>query len=292
MPRTAQPFQPRKLRRSPRSRIGYTDTLESAKPVSTEDSVTRAQALAKSALAMGTGDDISALSATGRKSRLLLDSDAARIVAIIVIIVCIVVVTRTFVYATNTETVPLPQPTQSDSNAGGTGQEDTQHTESSGSSTSPVQVPAPQNSNAAPSEATVYLTGAVANPGIFTLPENSRVNDAVVAAGGLTDAADTRHINLAALIADGEHIHITATGEETETQIETNGGAATPATVDINSANQQTLETVPGIGPATAGAIIKWRESNGKFADIESLTNVPGIGTKTVERLREYLRAG
>ncbi|USR78757.1 helix-hairpin-helix domain-containing protein [Arcanobacterium pinnipediorum] len=288
LPRNSQHFHLGKLRRSPRTRLGYSDTFSQSGQVSTPQSPNRQRTLAKAALAMGAGDDVSALALQGRRSRFLLDSDAGRIVAIILVILCIVVVTRTFVYASHTEisSASAISETKSASSLGGLEQP-------IGDEAPENTVPVPKNNSLVdPGQVTVYLTGAVHKPGVYTLPSKSRVNDVVTAGGGLTDSADTRYINLAALISDGEHVHIKDEGESADEVASPDAHQAQEQTmVDINSASQLTLESLPGIGPATASAIIKWREEHGRFPSVDSLTDVPGIGVKTLDRLREYIRA-
>jgi len=135
----------------------------------------------------------------------------------------------------------------------------------------------------------VYITGAVASPGVFELPEGSRAIDAVKAAGGVDDEAVSEAVNLARRIQDGEHIHIPREGELQQTDDGLQAASAEAAgCININTADAQTLENLPGIGPATASKIIAEREMNGPFASLDDLTRVSGIGTKKLESLRDY----
>jgi competence protein ComEA len=148
----------------------------------------------------------------------------------------------------------------------------------------------------------VYLTGAVASPGIFELGEGSRINDAVSDAGGLREDAAAEYLNLAARVEDGMHIHIPtreeiASGESARIEAagatgvtDPPGGGSSPADtgpVNINKADKTELETLPGIGAALAQRIIDYREKNGLFAVIEDLKQVSGIGDKKFEDLAD-----
>lgn len=141
----------------------------------------------------------------------------------------------------------------------------------------------------------VDVSGAVQNPGVIALPANSRVNDAIEAAGGLTSNASTKSINRAVILNDGEKIYI-PTEDEEETYIPNvsdnivvQSGNVSDGKVNINTANSEELQTLNGVGPSTAQKIIDFREQNGKFQNIEDLMNVSGIGQKTYEKLKTYI---
>lgn len=151
---------------------------------------------------------------------------------------------------------------------------------------------------AAASEATtvVHVDGAVACPGVYDLAgDEPRVRDAVAAAGGLTAEADTSGLNLAARIADGSKVHVPARGEAAATVAEaqpsaSEGGPASAAgssdgLVNINTATAEELDSLPGVGPSTAQAIIEERERNGPFSSTEDLMRVSGIGEKKYAKL-------
>ena len=135
----------------------------------------------------------------------------------------------------------------------------------------------------APREFVVYVTGAVATEGVYTLREGDRIVDSVEAAGGLTPAADGTAVNLAQRLVDGEHVHIPLAGE----------GPVAPAgssrLVNLNTASQDQLETLPGIGPTRASAIIAHRSGNGSFARVEDLLLVEGIGAGTLASIRDLV---
>lgn len=140
----------------------------------------------------------------------------------------------------------------------------------------------------------VYVTGAVANPGVYSLDEGLRVCDAVEAAGGLTEDADASTVNLARVLSDGEHIAL-PTKAEVETALAQGseggaGGAAVASSlVNINTADASALETLSGVGSATAQAIISDREQNGPFSTIEDLMRVDGIGEKKFAKLKDSI---
>ncbi len=134
----------------------------------------------------------------------------------------------------------------------------------------------------------VDVGGAVYLPGVLELPEGSRVYEAVEAAGGLTEEADIRNVNLAAQLHDGEKIYI-PTEEEAE-QLSLGGNSSVMTKVNINTANSADLQTLRGVGPATAETIIQYRTENGPFEKPEDLMNVSGIGQKTFDKLKEYIR--
>lgn len=132
----------------------------------------------------------------------------------------------------------------------------------------------------------VHVLGAVTSPGLYVLDLDSRLVDAVAAAGGTTDDADLTAINLARVLSDGEQIIVPVIGAAAET------GGTTPGDdrVDLNTADQAALESLPRIGPALAERIITWREENGRFASVDDLLAVPGIGEKLLAGIRDGVR--
>lgn len=133
-----------------------------------------------------------------------------------------------------------------------------------------------------PSPITVYVTGAVAQSGqLFTLPPGSRVQDALAAAGGTTDAADLERVNLADILHDGDQVDVPEKGTQTV--------LATPSAgevIHINTASVEEIDTLPGIGPALAQRIIDYREANGSFTSLDELDAVEGVGPSLLEDLR------
>ncbi len=131
---------------------------------------------------------------------------------------------------------------------------------------------------------TVHVAGAVREPGIFALPATSRVWDALEAAGGATPEAMPHALNLAEPLLDGQRVYVPTTSEVMERSAD---APWQDTRVNINTADRRTLETLPGIGPSLAQRIIDYRAANGSFKSVEDLLKVSGIGSKTLERLKE-----
>jgi competence protein ComEA len=145
---------------------------------------------------------------------------------------------------------------------------------------------------AAPGPVVVHVAGAVLTPGVQRLPAGSRVIDAVDAAGGLRPDADAGRVNLAAELVDGTQVYVPAIGEPAPSHDPAGAGAggAGDGLVDINTADAAALEELPGVGPATAAAIIDHRERNGPFASVDGLLEVRGIGEAKLAQLRDLVR--
>ena len=134
----------------------------------------------------------------------------------------------------------------------------------------------------------VYITGAVQNPGVIDIPEDSRVIDAVNAAGGLTSSADLEAINM----ADGQHVTVPEiSSNENDNRIAAKKPTSTQknSLVNINTADESELISLPGIGPATAKKIIDYRENNGAFIEIEDIKKVRGIGQSKFENMKDFI---
>ena len=132
----------------------------------------------------------------------------------------------------------------------------------------------------------MHVLGAVERPGLYVLRADSRVVDALAAAGGSTDAAELAGVNLARRVEDGEQILVPVVGAVADPSAPPSGDG----TVDLNTADQAALEELPGIGPALAERIVAWREDNGRFRTVDDLLAVPGIGEKVLEGLRDGVR--
>lgn len=151
----------------------------------------------------------------------------------------------------------------------------------------PIEIiePSPQPTRT-PGQLVVYVSGAVMNPDVYTLPENSRLKDALLAAGGPQPGVDLTALNLAAPLYDGQQVWVPAEGGTPPP-----ASAASPATqpagpLNINNASLAELDALPGIGPALAQRIMEDREANGPYASVEELARVQGIGPSLVEKLR------
>jgi competence protein ComEA len=151
----------------------------------------------------------------------------------------------------------------------------------------PAATAAPPGVSSLPVAATgetvlAHAAGAVRRPGLYELTAGDRVADLLEAAGGATRAADLDRVNLAAPVADGTQVIVPRRGEPAPAVPTPTDGSApsgTPtAPVNINLAGPEELETLPGVGPATAAAIIEYRDANGPFASADELIDVPGIG--------------
>lgn len=170
-----------------------------------------------------------------------------------------------------------------------------------GDDNAPIQVllPTPvqnaQVKNDVPTALKVYVSGAVRNPGVYTLQQNDRLQDAVDAAGGLTSDAAPDSVNLAIRVQDEAHYHIPKPGETP-----TSSSAAMPKNtaappdscgglIDLYAASMESLETLPGIGPVKAAAIVSSREEQGPFESVEEVTRVSGIGPATYEKIRDLV---
>ena len=139
---------------------------------------------------------------------------------------------------------------------------------------------------------TVDVKGAVKAPGIYDLPVGSRVNDAVQKAGGLTEEADSKSLNLAQKVSDEALVYVPTKGEEAASQQTTSGTASSTSKekkVNLNKASLEELKQVKGLGGKRAQDIIDHREANGKFKSVDELKKVSGIGAKTIEKLKDYV---
>ena len=158
-----------------------------------------------------------------------------------------------------------------------------------------IVLPAPtvEPSPTVPPTLQVYLSGAVAKPGVYTFNNGDRLDDLLGEAGGVTDTADLARLNLALRLRDEAHIHVLAMGEvapaSTQAQASDTPSSSTQLTLNLNTATQEELEGLPGIGAVRASDIIAYRESNGGFKDFEELLQVAGIGSATLIGILEYI---
>ena len=158
----------------------------------------------------------------------------------------------------------------------------------------PVRIIAPESQQVSPAQVRVYVKGAVAVPGVYTLDPGSRIADALAAAGGVTGEANLEGVNLALRVKDEAEYYIPRLGEsptsasgllpaQAETQAYSGG------LIDLNLASMELLDTLPGIGPALAGAIISYREDVGFFQSVEEIQEVPRIGPVTFSNIRDLV---
>ncbi len=163
----------------------------------------------------------------------------------------------------------------------------------------------PSDSDRGAAVIVVDVVGAVARPGVVRLSEGARVVDAISAAGGVLPGTETSALNLARLVADGEQVAVgipavgpggATTGRPGDPG-EGAGGAttstSTPAAdspLDLNTASAEELEELPGVGPVLAGRIVDWRTRNGRFASVDELNEVSGIGDATFAELAPLVR--
>jgi len=141
-----------------------------------------------------------------------------------------------------------------------------------------------------PATITVHVAGPVARPGVVVLPAGSRVADAVAACGGLLPDQDAAGLNLARPVVDGERL-------DTAARAEAAVGSAEPmppegGRIDINSADAQQLQDLPGVGPVLAERILAYRQEHGRFISVEQLQEVPGIGASKLAQMVEHAVAG
>jgi competence protein ComEA len=139
----------------------------------------------------------------------------------------------------------------------------------------------------------VHVVGEVKEPGLLLLPEGSRVSDAILSAGGMTDLADENRLNLAALLEDGTRVYVPAKGETLADDItDTLPSDNHQELININLADREELDSLPGIGLAKADAIIDYRTSQGDFLSIEEILKVPGIGESIFTQIKDLITVG
>jgi competence protein ComEA len=141
----------------------------------------------------------------------------------------------------------------------------------------------------------VHVAGAVRAPGVYELDDGARVDDAVRTAGGPVGEADLDGLNLAAPVVDGQRVYVPVVGEVDPASVPSGmpvdgtDGTASSGPVDLNTATVEELESLPGVGPATAAAIVDDRDRNGPFASVDDLDRVSGIGPAKLAALRDLV---
>lgn len=154
--------------------------------------------------------------------------------------------------------------------------------------------PGPGTGAAGPSARVVVdVVGEVRRPGLYRLADGSRIADAVARAGGATRKAELAQVNLAAPLADGEQVVVPARGPAAAAApavADGGGDAAAPsAPIQLSTATVEQLDSLPGVGPATAQKILDYRTKHGAFSSVDELDAVPGIGPKRLEQLRDLV---
>lgn len=142
----------------------------------------------------------------------------------------------------------------------------------------------------------VHVAGQVQRPGVYTLTAPARVHEAIEAAGGQLSAADLDGLNLALVLSDGQRVYVPGAGEVDPSSVGDGAptdGATTVQSgpIDLNRAGASELDALPGVGPATAAAIVEERERNGPFATVDDLERVPGIGPAKLAAIRDLVTA-
>lgn len=161
-----------------------------------------------------------------------------------------------------------------------------------------LQVVSPASPPAPPS-IKVHVVGAVLAPGVYSLPADARVEDALAAAGGPSERADVASLNLAAPLRDGQQVVIPAIGDAAAGTSRSSPPAPSPsgssppisqgARLDLNGASQKELEALPGVGPVTAQKILEYRAKNGRFVAVEELKEAKLVNAPTYERVKELV---
>lgn len=155
-------------------------------------------------------------------------------------------------------------------------------------SSSPIYTPPP--SQATPATVVVQVAGAIVQPGVYRLPRDARVQQALEAAGGMLAEADTRQVNLAAPLEDGQKIDIPfAAASLPPPASAPPSGQSPPTAVDLNTATIEQLDQLPDIGPTLAQRIVEYRQRSGPFRSVDDLHAVPGLGPKRIEQIRPYV---
>ena len=139
------------------------------------------------------------------------------------------------------------------------------------------------------SELKAYVTGAVRQPGLYAIEDDDRLADLIDLAGGATEEADLRAVNLAVRVKDQDHWTVPEIGESPTVSSKAGPVELPSGKVDINSADAELLETLPGIGETRAQSIIRYREEHGSFKRVDDIVAVPGIGSATLEGLRDLV---
>jgi competence protein ComEA len=166
----------------------------------------------------------------------------------------------------------------------------------SGSGAGSVEHPPLEAEEAAPRKVVVHVVGAVRQPGLYTLAEGSRIDDALAKAGGPRPRAALELVNLAAPVADGQQVVVPAKARAAAPPAAAGGAAGSVAGVQpagpihLNTATLEELDALPGVGPVTAQKILDYRAAKGAFSSVDELDAVPGIGPARLEQLKPLVQ--
>lgn len=153
----------------------------------------------------------------------------------------------------------------------------------------PIQLPPTPS----PSPLTVSVSGAVQNPGVYTLSPSSRVQDAILAAGGLTEKALPDQINLAAPLKDGVQVWVPSSEQSSAVDGDASSRSVSPQNrININTASEEDLCALPGIGPSKAAQIVAYRTEHGTFETTADILQVSGIGPSLYKQIQPYITTG
>ncbi|WP_240322791.1 helix-hairpin-helix domain-containing protein [Austwickia chelonae] len=206
--------------------------------------------------------------------------------AVLGVLVAVVFGVRVFM----TSSAATPTPVVASNRPGDLRQQQKSIPEGKQSAASPVTTPTSTGSTAG--TLVVHVVGQVKKPGVVRAASGARVEEVIAASGGLTAQADTRQVNLARVVSDGEQVVVPAHGELLPPG--QGGGAsggpggkssAAPGKINVNTADATALDALPGVGPVTARRIVEWRQSHGRFSSLKELQEIPGIGPKLVEQI-------
>ena len=156
--------------------------------------------------------------------------------------------------------------------------------------TKEMEVSGPDDASRSTGTVFVDISGCIKTPGVYEMPAGSRIFEVVEEAGGFTKNADTALINQAETVTDGMKINVPdkrkAETHSSSQQASSETVTSTESMININTADSQTLQQISGIGPVTAEKIINYRETNGAFRSVDEITNVNGIGEKTLQKIK------
>jgi competence protein ComEA len=151
-------------------------------------------------------------------------------------------------------------------------------------------VPLAAPPSVAPADIVVQIAGAVVHPGVYRLPLGSRVADLLAASGGPAAGVDPAVLSLAAKVSDGQRVYMPKPGEPVSSAGGTGSGGEPAGPLDLNSATMAQFDALPGIGPATAAAIVAYRDKHGQFRSVDDLSQIKGFSASKLDAVRALIR--